>query len=617
VEASITIAEAIEGNRLGEAGGVLGSLSAENQLTAYALVITDYFLANPLVSVEELKLLRALCRLVGSARPLGESPEAKLEALHRAHVKACKFLVDARESSGAPTFDEDLGLGGALLSAFRSILPEVPATFYEDSLEALATEMYLNCLDGSGRRQYADDTSRQRMVDWLDQELEQAFALSTKAGDDTAVAFADALDKLETEVPEIAFDLLKLSPASAFASLRLCFRRCFENAIERASTAHDRGEKQSVATRCTRLVEMAKVFLALVGPLDVDSAGAEKEDSQLASENLQALALGSLCRVACYGTWLKPFCRAALDGELDMDLSGGDAYTLHCLLSVNPYDAKDKNALALEWAMANKALEVAQEPGRPPPSEAECLAFQDRAVLLAAALGLGDDGQWPTASTKAIDQKFMQVKDRALEATSRMLGPRQQPGQLANAGLLLGLGRAAVDQAMGAEAAAGFRDQVELVLDTFVAAELRDDAALLAALQGLRAQLSSATGGGGQGGGQGGGTGSKAEEEQIRAAVGARVRAQVGGGLRAERAGDLVGAKRGFEAAAKLPKLVAEIANTGDSQAVIDEVASSLRDTLSEEEEVALSEICWELEDSGEPENEQIAAGLLRLLGMK
>ena len=52
-----------------------------------------------------------------------------------------------------------------------------------------------------------------------------------------------------------------------------------------------------------------------------------------------------------------------------------------------------------------------------------------------------------------------QVKDRALEATSRMLGPRQQPGQLANAGLLLGLGRAAVDQAMGAEAAAGFRDQ--------------------------------------------------------------------------------------------------------------------------------------------------------------
>jgi len=158
---------------------------------------------------------------------------------------------------------------------------------------------------------------------------------------------------------------------------------------------------------------------------------------------------------------------------------------------------------------------------------------------------------------------------------------------------------------------------VELVLDTFVAAELRDDAALLAALQGLRAQLSSATGGGGQGGGQGGGTGSKAEEEQIRAAVGARVRAQVGGGLRAERAGDLVGAKRGFEAAAKLPKLVAEIANTGDSQAVIDEVASSLRDTLSEEEEVALSEICWELEDSGEPENEQIAAGLLRLLGMK
>ena len=47
------------------------------------------------------------------------------------------------------------------------------------------------------------------------------------------------------------------------------------------------------------------------------------------------------------------------------------------------------------------------------------------------------------------------------------------------------------------------------------------------------------------------------------------------------------------------------------------QVASSLRDTLSEEEEVALSEICWELEDSGEPENEQIAAGLLRLLGMK
>ena len=53
--------------------------------------------------------------------------------------------------------------------------------------------------------------------------------------------------------------------------------------------------------------------------------------------------------------------------------------------------------------------QVAQEPGRPPPSEAECLAFQDRAVLLAAALGLGDDGQWPTASTKAIDQKFMKV----------------------------------------------------------------------------------------------------------------------------------------------------------------------------------------------------------------
>ena len=46
-------------------------------------------------------------------------------------------------------------------------------------------------------------------------------------------------------------------------------------------------------------------------------------------------------------------------------------------------------------------------------------------------------------------------------------------------------------------------------------------------------------------------------------------------------------------------------------------IAGALRTALSEEDEKRLSDICWELEDSEEQENEALARGILTAMGLR
>ena len=80
-----------------------------------------------------------------------------------------------------------------------------------------------------------------------------------------------------------------------------------------------------------------------------------------------------------------------------------------------------------------------------------------------------------------------------------------------------------------------------------------------------------------------------------------------------EATGNIMDAKRKLQDTIRLPNIVTALSEA--FPAVPSEVA--LKSIISEEEELKLSEFCWELEDSGEDQNEALAATLLKLLGLR
>merc|ERR1712070_425442 len=80
-----------------------------------------------------------------------------------------------------------------------------------------------------------------------------------------------------------------------------------------------------------------------------------------------------------------------------------------------------------------------------------------------------------------------------------------------------------------------------------------------------------------------------------------------------EATGNIMDAKRKLQDPIRLPNIVTALSEA--FPAVPSEVA--LKSIISEEEELKLSEFCWELEDSGEDQNEALAATLLKLLGLR
>ena len=68
-----------------------------------------------------------------------------------------------------------------------------------------------------------------------------------------------------------------------------------------------------------------------------------------------------------------------------------------------------------------------------------------------------------------------------------------------------------------------------------------------------------------------------------------------------------------LQSTTKLPDLLAALAE--EQPQISADV--SLQDVLTEDEELKLSDFCWELEESMDVENEQLATRILQLLGMK
>lgn len=81
-------------------------------------------------------------------------------------------------------------------------------------------------------------------------------------------------------------------------------------------------------------------------------------------------------------------------------------------------------------------------------------------------------------------------------------------------------------------------------------------------------------------------------------------------------------AKIQLELMAKLPTVLNGVVIVSSDSAVgvtksDGVIAGALRTALSEEDEKRLSDICWELEDSKEQENEALARGILTAMGLR
>jgi len=198
------------------------------------------------------------------------------------------------------------------------------------------------------------------------------------------------------------------------------------------------------------------------------------------------------------------------------------------------------------------------------------------------------------------------------------------PKALAAAGSLLGVDTGSLDRAVQQEAAARFAGELEAVIKAFAASAAAPSSVPQAGVDTVGAASAAAAALGDAVANAIGGAGLAPEQAAAaaREAVLNQVLASVEGALSAEAMGDMATAKQRLFAATQLPALLLATPSTttdgvSSASAASASVSEVLRGALSEDDELRLSEVCWELEDSEEPENEALAGALLGLLGMR
>ena len=323
-----------------------------------------------------------------------------------------------------------------------------------------------------------------------------------------------------------------------------------------------------------------------------------KAPKVLADKHLTALALGKLERRAVYAVYLKHFCCEVLRGRVEVSNDGHSSRRhepslLEAITSANPYVAREVNQGAYKYALITVLEERLKDSIATNGGGDNSDSLVRRATALASVLKLPESAQ-PEAAEAAL----------AAAAKTRG-GDPEASAALSKASLLLGLTSAALETAVAAAAQAQAVASLSSRLATYAAtAAFTSYTMPQSALETLRAAASVA---------------SVVPDRDVEA-VAALGTSTLLAALAAEKSGDLATAKGRFRSAAALPLLLD--GGSGDAEAIgsapsVRALSAAVREQLSEDSEEAISELCWELEDSGEPENEAIAKGVLTLLGMR
>jgi len=487
---------------------------------------------------------------------------------------------------------------------------------------------------------------RQRYADWVVDRLQDLKESTTSA------EFQQARKSLVQEGLELV-PFLRLGREDALSTFRyqarLMLGGMVESACSRYESDREKGALGSDPTegaqgRCLpyveKLLETASAVVSLLAVLDrlagddsldaylgsigtrfgedeedleMEEAAAVEEEEEveelpddaplkapkvLADKHLTTLALSKLERRAVYSVYLRHFCCEVLRGRVDISSEDHNSRRhepslLEALTSANPYDARDINAAAYRYAVAKVLEERLADALATDGGGDNSDSLVRRATALASLLNLPKDAQ-PTAAEAAL----------AVAAKTRG-GDAEANTALSKASMLLGLDSAALESAVAAAAQAQAVASLGTRLATFATTAASTSYAMpQSALETLRAAAVAAS----------------VVADRDTEAVAALGTSTLEAALAAEKAGDLATAKGRFRSAAALPLLMD--GGSGDAEAngsapAVRALRAAVREQLSEEAEEAISELCWELEDSGEPENEAIAKGVLTLLGMR
>jgi|Dee2metaT_26_FD_contig_101_53963_length_1984_multi_2_in_0_out_0_2 hypothetical protein len=350
LDASLAISDMLEAGDKSGAQEALGSLHAATQRDAYALCIADFFLSGQ-VSVRDVVSMKMFASLL-----LDEQDELGLAA---AHATSVSIFASNRPVEVAYDYDENLRVGGAFLRVFSCMRPVTEGDFLEDSLEARACAKYLNCLDPEIRDRESRREARRLMGSWLKPRFACIETLVSPS------AFDEKLSALENDIPA-TFALLTLSERDARDVLRKAARSAFAGMISRACALLANEGTERCCLYVERILDVARLFLYLMGPLDQTEAGRLQSDKALAKAHLTAIALSEMDRAKVYRAYAHYFARSVLSGVLDLDIVGTDMYILECLLSQNEYVTRDINVAGFTYGLelaAGDALEQ-KHPGR-------------------------------------------------------------------------------------------------------------------------------------------------------------------------------------------------------------------------------------------------------------
>jgi len=568
--ASERVSELLDAGDDAAAQAVLAALTAEDVAEAYALAVADAALSSQF-SVAGLKSLRSFAAIV-----LGQGGE-----LVTGHASSVELVQQFLAMDEDMTFDDKLRTGGSLLALFMCLYPEpVDELFLEDGPEARACARYLNMLDPEIRQREARKEVRRLLTSELDAQL---MGLAACVEDD----FDEKLEAFEAEIPAL-FQLLRADKDDACQSLQTSSRSAFGKMVASACRLVRGGEKAGAVSLVERLLDTSRLVLFKIGEFEFEEEGAWPGYEDLVESNLNAIALSETSRDPLYAEYARAFVLQVLRENVDMEAVESDMCILKCLLSQNTYVARDANTEAYISGLEVAVLQWAEDSGS---AAATPLPNTGKAGGLIRALDLAD-----VTEEEARRDALVRVSQRL------MVDQRMGRDQVGFACTLLDLPDTALAALIQKEDRNKLQQDVVELVDRFVNADASGEQTEVANRLKLIVQDHSSFG-----------VTLEATCALVEEVIQTKLASTVHESFAAEEVGDMPGTKKWLQSTTKLPELLAALA---DEQPQIS-TDVSLQDVLTEDEELKLSDFCWELEESMDVENEQLATRILQLLGMK